>query len=311
LSGQLGDGRSPIEVDLVQVQGLNLNADGYQQAPTTSTDPAPGTYSDPVTVILTATDHVDPSPIIYFTVDGSDPTITSTVYTSPITLEDSTTLKFFAVDRVGNASRVQTAAYTIQLPDEDGDGVPDDVDSCPGTPYGNPVDAGGCGASQLDDDNDGVTNDLDHCPGTPPGDPVDAGGCGASQLDDDNDGLTNDLDQCPGTPRGEPVDENGCPLSQLDSDRDGLPDPWEMEHFGSLARGPADDPDRDRLTNLQEYGQGTDPNDPYNGEGPETLRIEYDALGRLKKITDPDGNYVEYLYDPSGNLIKKVVHRQK
>ena len=36
----------------------------------------------------------------------------------------------------------------------------------------------------LDDDGDGVTNDLDLCPGTPPGEEVDTDGCSASQLCD-------------------------------------------------------------------------------------------------------------------------------
>ena len=48
--------------------------------------------------------------------------------------------------------------------DEDGDGVEDNVDACPGTPAGESVDASGCSASQLDDDNDGVSNAVDTCP---------------------------------------------------------------------------------------------------------------------------------------------------
>ena len=78
--------------------------------------------------------------------------------------------------------------------DEDGDGVEDNVDACPGTPAGESVDASGCSASQLDDDNDGVSNAVDTCPNTPPGDPADASGCGQTQLDDDNDGVLNFFD---------------------------------------------------------------------------------------------------------------------
>ena len=108
--------------------------------------------------------------------------------------------------------------------DSDGDGVPDDIDQCPDTPAGEPVDENGCSASQLDSDGDGVPDDIDLCPDTPVGEPVDTDGCSLSQLDSDGDGVTDDIDLCPDTPAGEPVDENGCPASQLDSDGDGVPD---------------------------------------------------------------------------------------
>lgn len=60
--------------------------------------------------------------------------------------------------------------------DSDGDGVPDTIDRCPGTPVGTPVDAYGC-PLVLDDDGDGVPNHLDKCPGTTAGARVDEHGC--------------------------------------------------------------------------------------------------------------------------------------
>jgi OOP family OmpA-OmpF porin len=99
--------------------------------------------------------------------------------------------------------------------DSDGDGVTDDLDRCPGTPAGTPVDSNGC---PLDDDGDGVTNDLDKCPGTPAGTKVDANGC---EPDADGDGVGDSRDQCPNTPAGTKVDEKGC---ELDDDGDGIPD---------------------------------------------------------------------------------------
>ena len=47
-----------------------------------------------------------------------------------------------------------------------------------------------------------------------------------------------------------------------DIDLDGLSDAWEWQHFGGLIHGPADDPDQDGLTNLQEFGLSAQPNNP-------------------------------------------------
>ena len=58
-------------------------------------------------------------------------------------------------------------------------------------------------AVALDDDGDGVTNDLDKCPGTTAGAKVDAVGC---ELDSDGDGVGDSRDQCPNTPPGAKVD---------------------------------------------------------------------------------------------------------
>ena len=99
--------------------------------------------------------------------------------------------------------------------DSDGDGVPDKLDQCPGTPAGARVDAKGC---PLDSDGDGVYDGLDQCPDTPKGCTVDAKGCPS---DADKDGVCDGLDQCPNTPAGAKVDAKGCPM---DSDGDGVYD---------------------------------------------------------------------------------------
>ncbi|MDX1514953.1 MAG: OmpA family protein [Gammaproteobacteria bacterium] len=92
--------------------------------------------------------------------------------------------------------------------DSDGDGVPDDVDECPGTPpeARGMVDAKGCPKYS---DADGVPDYLDKCPGTPAGVKVDADGC---PVDSDGDGVADYVDKCPNTPKGVRVDTNGCPL---------------------------------------------------------------------------------------------------
>jgi OmpA-OmpF porin, OOP family len=103
------------------------------------------------------------------------------------------------------AEPAAAAPVVAEVKDSDGDGVPDDLDKCPGTPPGVQVDKDGC---PLDSDNDGVPDYLDKCPGTPAGVQVDKDGC---PLDSDNDGVPDYLDKCPGTPAGVKVDKDGCP----------------------------------------------------------------------------------------------------
>jgi OOP family OmpA-OmpF porin len=95
--------------------------------------------------------------------------------------------------------------------DSDGDGVPDDMDKCPGTPPNTPVDANGC---ELDSDGDGVVDSKDKCPGTPPGTKVDADGCPIDG-DADGDGVKDSKDQCPDTPAGSKVNDVGCEVGEI------------------------------------------------------------------------------------------------
>ncbi len=62
---------------------------------------------------------------------------------------------------------------------------------------------------KRDRDGDGVADNMDRCPGTPRGVPVDHYGC---PLDSDGDGVPDYKDKCPDTPRGTKVDASGCPL---------------------------------------------------------------------------------------------------
>jgi len=79
--------------------------------PTTTPTPGPG-FSTMTSVSL-ATGEAGTT--IYYTTDGTDPTEDSTVYSTPISILATTTLKFFAVDSVGNPETFQTALYTIDM----------------------------------------------------------------------------------------------------------------------------------------------------------------------------------------------------
>jgi OOP family OmpA-OmpF porin len=63
-------------------------------------------------------------------------------------------------------------------------------------------------AAAVDSDEDGVSDDKDKCPDTPYGIKVDASGC---PLDSDGDGVYDYLDMCSGTAKGVKVDPFGCP----------------------------------------------------------------------------------------------------
>ncbi len=101
--------------------------------------------------------------------------------------------------------------------DNDGDGVMDNVDRCPGTPPGQKVDGEGC---EMDSDGDSVIDRNDLCPNTPIGVRVNASGCPVAG-DADKDGIPDDSDKCAGTPVGARVDASGC---EFDSDGDGVTD---------------------------------------------------------------------------------------
>ncbi|NNC64759.1 MAG: OmpA family protein [Gammaproteobacteria bacterium] len=94
--------------------------------------------------------------------------------------------------------------------DDDGDGVVNAADRCPGTPPGTRVDAQGCPVV-VDSDGDGVPDDGDACPNTMAGVAVSANGC---ERDSDGDGVVDRLDQCPGTRAGALVDTSGCEIQE-------------------------------------------------------------------------------------------------
>jgi len=81
------------------------------QTPAVTFAPAPGPYASAQSVTLANTDA---NAKIYYTLDGSDPTASSTMYTGPIQVSTSLTIKAIAIDSSMQNSPVASAAYTIQ-----------------------------------------------------------------------------------------------------------------------------------------------------------------------------------------------------
>lgn len=109
----------------ITLSALGTGASGYQSslfdnvcvtaasdkvAPFTTVNPPGGRYREAQYVTLAANE----SATIYYTIDDSEPTTASTVYSGAIAIYENTTLKFFAVDTAGNAEAVQTESYIIE-----------------------------------------------------------------------------------------------------------------------------------------------------------------------------------------------------
>ncbi|HCL57342.1 MAG TPA: hypothetical protein DHW82_10100 [Spirochaetia bacterium] len=80
-------------------------------APVITADKETGTFTAAITVSLTSNEAAT----IYYTINGSTPTESSLVYSSPISISATTTLKYFGKDTAGNASAVQSQTYTINI----------------------------------------------------------------------------------------------------------------------------------------------------------------------------------------------------
>lgn len=79
-------------------------------APTPSFSPSGGTYSSAQTVNISNTVS---GATIYYTTNGATPTTGSTIYSGPITVSASVTLKAMAVANYYNPSAIGSASYTI------------------------------------------------------------------------------------------------------------------------------------------------------------------------------------------------------
>jgi hypothetical protein len=100
LAIDLAGNKSPIYTETYTIDTI---------PPTASANPTGGSYNTTKNIALTMSEPGT----IYYTINGSTPTTTSTKYTGPITISSTTTLKFLAIDTAGNKSPIYTQIYTI------------------------------------------------------------------------------------------------------------------------------------------------------------------------------------------------------
>lgn len=99
--------------------------------------------------------------------------------------------------------------------------------------------------------------------------------------------------------------------SYVDSDGDGLPDWWSEQFFGGLDVDPYADPDNDGWTNLQEYQNGTNPNEFNMPAAPRNLSAMVEVNGMVATLTwaATTGPVVEYVIeraDPSDFTYQEI-----
>ncbi|WP_181037533.1 chitobiase/beta-hexosaminidase C-terminal domain-containing protein [Arthrobacter sp. ZGTC412] len=96
-------------------------------APELTTTTPGGTFTAATTAVLSASEGA----AIRFTTDGTDPTVSSPLYTEPIAITQTSTLRAIAVDGAGNISPLGQWEFVINVPagldrhDFSGDGNPD------------------------------------------------------------------------------------------------------------------------------------------------------------------------------------------
>ena len=147
-------------------------------------------------------------------------------------VEDNTGNVIASGGEFGASEATPFCLDNFSCPDDDGDGVCNDVDVCPGGDDN--VDTDGDGIADFcddcpnsatgDTDGDGVCDDLDACPG------------GDDNADDDGDGVADFCDACPGGDDNIDTDGDGtadfcdaCPNSATgDTDGDGVCDDLDV-----------------------------------------------------------------------------------
>ena len=112
-------GYQGIKIDGLSNVSTSVNIDNFELTlgisplPSPTFSPAAGTYSSTQSVTISSSTS---GASIRYTTDGSTPTTSSTLYSSPISVATSKTIKAIAVKSGSPTSAVSSAAYNITLP---------------------------------------------------------------------------------------------------------------------------------------------------------------------------------------------------
>lgn len=183
--------------------------------------------------------------------------------------------------------------------DNDGDGIADAVDRCPGDPETvNQFDDGdGCPDVRADRDRDGIIDAEDGCPDAPEDRDGYQDGDGCPDADNDGDGILDAADGCP--LQAGPAENRGCP--DTDADGDGVVDRLDrcQSQPGPVENRGCPDNNRDRDTLVDRLDTCPDEFGPESNHG---CKLKPKAV-----ITATGIDIVETVYF---KLDKDIIERQ-
>ena len=127
---------------------------------------------------------------------------------------------------VPDARAIATVTFAHEVGDQDGDGIPDNVDKCPTIAEDKDQFEDDDGCPDPDNDQDGIPDLSDKCPNQPEtvNGFMDDDGCPDEIADRDKDGIPDKDDKCPDEGGKGVINRPGPNYGCLDTDKDGIPD---------------------------------------------------------------------------------------